>query len=80
MPNYTSLFMVVGDKIRYSSGCRQQAFSSPPLRSKINKKEIPIYFGEPIPYSTFDKSKTHDEWATWVKDKVYHLPKEFDGK
>ena len=62
MPNYTSLFMVVGDKIRYSSGCRQQAFSSPPLRSKINKKEIPIYFNQEI------LNKAHLLKHSWVKD------------
>ena len=42
-------------------------------------REIPIYFGKPIPYSTFDKSKTHDEWAEWVKSKVYELPDVFEN-
>jgi len=36
--------------------------------------DIPIYFGKPIPYTKFDKSKTHKEWADWVKDQVYKLP------
>lgn len=42
---------------------------------KHQNTEIPIYFGKPIPYSTFDKSKTHKEWADWVKEIVYDLPK-----
>ena len=41
---------------------------------KHRNTNIPIYFGKPIPYSTFDKSKTHKEWADWVKEKVYNLP------
>lgn len=36
-------------------------------------KEFTVTFGEPIPWQTFDKSKTHAEWAQWVKDKVYEL-------
>jgi putative hemolysin len=38
-------------------------------------KEINITFGEPIPHTTFDKSKKDVEWAAWVKDKVYELKK-----
>ena len=34
-----------------------------------------VTFGEPIPWQTFDKSKSHAEWAQWVKDKVYELDK-----
>ncbi len=29
--------------------------------------------GKPIPYSTFDKSKTPQQWAEWVRGKVYEL-------
>lgn len=32
-----------------------------------------LVVGEPIPYSTFDKSKSHSEWATYLKNKVYSL-------
>lgn len=32
-----------------------------------------LYIGEPIPWQTFNKSKTHKEWATWVKEFVYKL-------
>lgn len=38
-------------------------------------KSIKIYFGEPIPYETFDKSKKDIEWAQWVKNVVYNLKK-----
>lgn len=32
-----------------------------------------VHIGKPIPYSTFDKSKTPTEWAQWVKDSVYEI-------
>lgn len=32
---------------------------------------IRIVFGKPIPYTTFDKSKTYIEWAAYLKDIVY---------
>ncbi len=54
-----------------------EMFLLPDETLKHENKEIPVYFGKPIPYSTFDKSKTHDEWAEWVKNKTYNLPKEF---
>lgn len=34
-----------------------------------------ITFGEPIPYTFFDKSKTAAQWAEYVKGKVYNLDK-----
>lgn len=40
---------------------------------KHRNSEIHLYFGKPIPYSTFDNSKTHQKWAQWVKNKVYKL-------
>ncbi len=32
-----------------------------------------ITFGEPIPWQTFDDSKTDQQWADWVKDKLLKL-------
>jgi putative hemolysin len=37
------------------------------------RKSFTITFGKPIPYSTFDKSKTDKEWALWLQDLVYAL-------
>lgn len=34
-----------------------------------------IYFGEPIPWQTFDQRKKAIEWAKWVKDISYGLKK-----
>ena len=36
--------------------------------------DIHLYFGKPISYTTFNNSKTHQEWADWVKQQVYLLP------
>jgi len=51
-----------------------EMFFLPDETIKHRNTDIPIYFGKPVPYTTFDKSKTHKEWAVWVKDKVYNLP------
>ena len=36
-------------------------------------KSFRITIGKPIPWQTFDKTKTTTEWAQWVKDRVYEL-------
>jgi len=40
---------------------------------KNSHHEFTITFGKPIPWQTFDKSKTPQEWAQYVKDVVYTL-------
>jgi len=44
-------------------------------RKILNKKNrtIKVKIGKPISYQTFDKSKTHFEWAQFVKKQVYNL-------
>ncbi len=37
------------------------------------EKKLSMKFGKPIPYATFDKSKTHQEWTNWLKGVVYEL-------
>jgi putative hemolysin len=36
-------------------------------------KSFTITFGKPIPYTTFDKSKSLNEWAKWVKEQCYRM-------
>jgi putative hemolysin len=36
-------------------------------------QSITVTFGKPIPYQTFDKSKTPQQWAEWVKRMVYQI-------
>jgi hypothetical protein len=44
---------------------------------KQRGKSIHVYFGEPIPYSSLDKSKTDKEWAEYIKNIVYDIPKKY---
>ena len=32
-----------------------------------------VRFGKPIPWQTFDKTKTPMQWAAWVQDRVYEI-------
>lgn len=36
-------------------------------------KTFDLYIGKPIPWQTFDKSRTPKQWAQWVEEKVYQL-------
>lgn len=44
---------------------------------KQKGQKIKIYFGKPIPYTNFDKSKTDEQWAHEMREIVYLLPKKF---
>ena len=37
------------------------------------EKEITLVFGKTVPWQTFDKSRTANEWAEWMKKKSYDL-------
>ena len=40
---------------------------------KQRGQTITLTIGKPIPYATFDKSKTPMEWAEWVKKETYKM-------
>lgn len=40
-------------------------------------KDIDLYFGEVIPWQTFDKSRTPQQWADFVREKSYSLKKRY---
>jgi putative hemolysin len=42
---------------------------------KQRGRKMRLVFGKPIPYQTFDASKTPSEWALFVRQKVYELKK-----
>lgn len=44
--------------------------------AKQRGKHHTIYIGKPIPWQTFDKSKTQAQWAEWVKERVYEIKKQ----
>lgn len=51
-----------------------EMFFLPDETYRHQNANVHLYFGKPIPYTTFDNSKTHQEWAEWVKQQVYLLP------
>ncbi len=53
-----------------------EMFLLPGETIKRRNSNVHIYFGKPIPYSTFNNSKTHKEWADFVRDIVYMLPQQ----
>ncbi|HOO85424.1 MAG TPA: glycerol acyltransferase, partial [Prolixibacteraceae bacterium] len=40
---------------------------------KQRGKKFTIHIGKPIPYTTFDTSKRHLQWASYVKNIIYKL-------
>lgn len=40
---------------------------------KQRGKTIVIKFGKPITFETFDKSRTQEQWASFVREKVYEM-------
>ncbi len=53
-----------------------EMFFLPDETIKHTNTDVHIYFGKPIPYSAFNRSKSHKEWADFVKDVVYKLPQQ----
>jgi putative hemolysin len=42
----------------------------PDEMTKLKGKQFTITFGNPISYTTFDASKTHKEWAAWLREQL----------
>ena len=40
---------------------------------KNRNKTFTIKIGKPIPWQTFDRSRSDQEWAAYVREKVYQL-------
>jgi len=40
---------------------------------KSKNKKYTIHFGKPVPWQTFDSSKSPQQWTDWVKQTVYDL-------
>jgi len=51
-----------------------EMFFLPDETMRHRNTTVHIYFGKPLSHALFDRSKTHLEWAEWVKKKVYQLP------
>ncbi len=55
-----------------------ELFLLPGEMYKQRNKTISVNFGNSVSYKTFDKSKSHREWAKWIKDKAYALGGVYD--
>ena len=55
-----------------------EMFFLPDETMRHKNTDVHLYFGKPIPYQSFDRSKTHQEWADRVKELVYELPVNLD--
>ena len=51
-----------------------EMFYLPDETYKHRDKTFTFTFGKPIPFSTFDKTRTPLEWAAYVRELVYSLP------
>ena len=51
-----------------------EMFLLPDETMKHRNTDVHIYFGKPVPWQSFDRSRTHKEWADRVKELVYELP------
>jgi len=54
-----------------------EMFFLPDETVKHRNTDVTIYFGKPISYTFFNKTKTHTEWANHIKELVYQLPAQF---
>ena len=50
-----------------------EQFFLPDETFKHRQQEFTITFGKPIPYTTFDESKKHKEWADYVRAILYSM-------
>ena len=53
-----------------------EMFYLPDESYRHRNKTFTFTIGKPIPWSTFDKSRRPQEWATLVRELVYRLPVE----
>jgi putative hemolysin len=72
--NSARFYFVARWRTRFRIGWNLEMFLLPDETYRHQNKKVELHFGKPIPYSTFDKSRSHLEWAEYVKEKVYELP------
>ncbi|MCW0482514.1 1-acyl-sn-glycerol-3-phosphate acyltransferase [Gaoshiqia sediminis] len=57
-----------------------EMFFLPSETFKHKNQKFTLTFGQPIPYNTFDKSKSQLQWANEVREVLYRLPEQLAGK
>lgn len=51
-----------------------EMFLLPDETYRHRNKKLTLIFGKPISWKAFDRTKSPQEWATWVRNIVYSLP------
>ncbi len=71
--NSNFFYNLANFRTRFRIKWNLEMFFLPDELFKQKNQEFTLTFGKPIPWQTFDKSKTPNEWASYVKDIVYSL-------
>jgi 1-acyl-sn-glycerol-3-phosphate acyltransferase len=77
--NSNFFYLVANWRKRLGIKWNLEMFLLPDETYRHRKKKIRLIFGDPIPFTSFDKSKSHLEWAEFVKNRVYELPKQYES-
>ncbi len=59
---------------RLGIGINLEMLYLPDEMFRQQNKKLRVYFGKPIPYTTFTRDLSHPQWAQEVKEHVYTLP------
>ena len=78
--NSNFFYLVANWRKRLGIKWNLEMFLLPDETYRHRKKKIRLIFGKPIPYTTFDKSRSHLQWAEFVKNRVYELPKQYESR
>jgi 1-acyl-sn-glycerol-3-phosphate acyltransferase len=69
----TNFFYNFANLRKKLTGANIEMMLLPDEMIRQNNKTISLIFGDPIPWTSLDRSHTDTEWAQMIKDKVYHL-------
>ena len=56
-----------------------ELFYLPDELFKQKNQKLTMTVGDPVPYETFDESRSHEEWAHLMREHVYELSKDKDA-
>jgi 1-acyl-sn-glycerol-3-phosphate acyltransferase len=71
--NSNRFYRVAGLRKFFRIKWNLEMFFLPDETVRHRNTDVHIYFGKPAAYTTFDTSRTHQEWANWVREKAYSL-------
>jgi len=72
--NSNRFYMIANFRKFFRIKWNLEMFFLPDETMRHRNTNVHIYFGKPLPYTMFDKTKTQNEWADFVKNIAYSLP------